>query len=466
MDEQLWFGACEDVDTYFREGRTFFNDTYVKKLAQVSAWFTRVQSATWPMNSGTQQKGFRFGRGFFDPCTPWRKVSAKRCEADSCDSAPQKIRRSGTDSYFFDLLRKELETDWICVEDLMYRLVPQEEIMQFEASNAIITRSVHEEFSRSSYIGASGHKWVAFVDDSNEFCGDADDSGFFIPENTDDNEGGYDLCHIRVKCDPADLDKIAFLSLDMLDDSLVDLADEDEAYRVDLRERGIEALDIIVPEPKVARRLFQNARQSNGYWNAGDADFDPKLTGLKLGVNRVIGDYAFGYDGNAPRYNADTDFNATLSAYDENDVDTWARLVRVPRYVEVPAELGYNWIPNVDYKKADFGISVSFIETAMKKYMNPQNTGYGSVKMEDQNYAGDFDWRRPDWECNRWGKMGFFQAQFRLSMQVKDPLLMHSFLHRLDHGKSFTTSSCPLNTYTAPTPIETYVCQGAGLTTG
>jgi hypothetical protein len=227
-------------------------------------------------------------------------------------------------------------------------------------------------------------------------------------------------------------------------------------------------LDIIVPEPKVARRMFFQAKEQNGYWMT-DTDFDKNLTQLKLGVNRIIGDYAFGYDGNAPRYNSDAAFNATLQStatpggipLDENDPDTWPKLIRVPRYIEIPSELGYSYTPNPEFKRADFGISVCFVENAMKKWNHPTTTGYGSARMEEQNYSGDFEWRRPDWECNRRGKMGFFQAQFRLGMQVKDPTIMHSFLHRLDHSKRFTTSVCPINTgYAAPAPIDQYVCQG------
>lgn len=457
--EPLYFQSCEDVDTYFREGREFFNETYVKKLAQTSTYFTRLKSATWPMNSGTTQKGFRFGRGFFDPTTPWRKVESKRCETNSCDSAPDKIIRPGTDSYFFDLLRKELVTDWICVEDLMYRLLPAEEIMQFEESNARITLTVHEEFARTTYVGASAHKWISFVDPDDEYCAVSDDAGWFMEQNAGTGEGGFDSRFLRVKSTVADLERIAFLSLDLLDDSLVDLAEEDDLYRLDMRDAGIMKLDIIVPEPRVARRMFVQAKQSNGFWNT-DAEFDKQLSDLRLGIHRTISDYAFGYDSNALRYNVDTAFNATLSPFDANDSDTWPRLVRVPRYRQVPAEIGYVYIPNTDYRKADFGISICWAEKAMQKWMNPNSTGHGSVKMEDQNYAGDFDWRRPDWECNRWGKMGFFQAQFRLAMQVKDPTIMHSFLHRIDNSRNFTASGCPLQTYVAPAPIDNYECQG------
>lgn len=459
MEDQLWFGSCEDVDTYFREGREYFNETYVKKLAQVSAWFTRVPSGTWPMNSGTTQRGFRFGRGFFDPAKPWRKVRSERCAQNSCDEAPELIRRPGTDSYTWDLLRREMETEWICVEDLMYRLVPQEEIMQFEASNAIITRAVHEEYSRATFIGSSAHKWIALVDENQEYCGVTDDVGWFLEEFTGPDEGGFDLRYVYVKMPAASLGRIAFLSLDLLDDALVDLGDEDEAYRLDMREAGIEALDIIIPDPRTARRIYFGAKEQYG-WTYVDKDFDTKLMGLKLGVNRIIGDYAFGYDNNAPRYNADSEYNATLSAFDENDTDTWPRLVRVSRYREEPNEIGYSYVPNRDYRRADFGISCCWVN-AMKKWMNPNNTGYGQVRMESQNYAMDFEWRRPDWECNRRGKQGFFQAQMRVGMQVKDPLIMHSFLHRLDNGRRFDTSNCPIiSDYVPPAKIENYVCQG------
>lgn len=427
------------------------------------------------MNSGTTQKGFRFGRGFFDPTRPWKKVISDRCETNSCDTAPEKIIRPATDSYFFDLLRKDLVTDWICVEDLMYRLLPAEEVQQLESSNAIITRSVHEEFGRTTYVGASGHKWGALVNEDNEYCAPTDDAFFTMGTYNNVGEGGYDSRYVYVKCAFSDLQNIAFLSLDMLDDTLMDLADEDDAYRVDMRDAGILKLDIIVPAPNVARRMFVQAKKSEGFWNT-QAEFDKSLSDLRLGIDRIIGDYAFGYDNNSLRYNEDSAYNgaagASLSAFNADvppvwnadgtvtNAGGWPRLIRVPRYIEEQGEIGYSYVPNNEYRKADFGLSICWMETAMQKWMNPNNTGYGSVRMEDQNYAGDFEWRRPDWECNRKRKMGFFEAEFRLAMQVKDPTIMHSYLHRLDHSKKLSASACPLQTYTAPAPIETYVCQG------
>jgi hypothetical protein len=466
--EPLFFQHCEEVDTYFREGREYFNETYVKKLAQVSTYFSRTPEGTWPLNSGTSQKAFRFGRGFYDPTKPWRKVISERCEANSCDSQPDKIVRPGTESYFFDLMKKELITDWICVEDLMYRLLPVEEVMQFEQSNAIITRSVHEEYVRSNYIGAAGHHWLALVNDNNEYCDPLTDQGWFMKEHTEPGQTGYDTRYIYVGVPVDQLASITSLGLDQLDDALIDLGDEDEAFRVDLRDMGILKMDMIVPDPRVARRMFQQAKESAGFWHC-DAEFDKTLSDLRLGIPRTIGDYTFAYDNNAYRYNVDTAYNdpATggpdgtgLDAFVESDTATWPRLIRVLRYKEGPLELGYAYVPNRDYRRADFGVTVHWMASNLKKWRNPNWTGTGQVKMDAQNYSGDFDWNRPDWECNRKRKMGFFDCEFRMAMQVKDPTTMHVFLHRLDHSKQLTTSPCPLQPYFPPPLIDTYVCQG------
>ena len=463
--EPLYFQACEEVDTYFREGREHFNDRFIKKYAQVSAWFSRVQEQTWPMNSGTSQRGFRFGRGFFDPTKPWRKVRSERCVANSCDSAPERIMRPGTDSYTWDLLKKELETEWFCVEDLMYRLLPVDEVNHIQDTLAIITRTIHEEFARTHYVGASGHRWGKLVptDPDTVVCDDPDDDFFIMNEFPDaTDEGGFDSRYIYVKCSVAELVQISSLSMSLLDAALIDLGDEEENYRLDLREGGVEALDIIVPDEYVARKLFFEAKESFGYWNASTPDFDRQLSSLKLGINRVIGNYAFGYDKMALRYNQDSVYNATLGAFDANVPTTWPRLIRVPRYIEVPAEIGYKYITNPAFKRSDFGISVCWIPNALVKWRNPSWTGTGKVQMDAKNYSAEWDWRRPDWECNRKRKQGFFEAEARLGMQIPDPTIMHSFLHRIDYTRDYRAPACPLQPYTAPAPIDTYVCQGSG----
>jgi len=459
--EVLYFSAPEQLDTYFREGREHFNETYVKKLAQTGTYMKRVAMKMWPSNSGTVQRGFRFGRGYFNPDKPWYKIVSERCEANGCDSQPEKIKRPGTDSYTWQLLKKEMETDWICVEDLMRRLVPEHEVMQIENTNAIITRTVHEEFTKSNWFGASGHKWLGTVDEDSEFCGETTDSGWTVEEFEETGEGGYNLKYLRVNIDPADLNTIAELSVDMLDDCLLDLAAEEESYRIDFMEAGARVLDVVIPDSRIARRMWRNAREVGGF-NPSEAGYDKNLSEAKLGVRKVIGDYALTYDSTAPKFNADSVFNATLGAYDAADPDTYPRLVRVPRYTEVEAEIGYKYIPNPEHKTADFGLTCVWVPDAMVKYTDPAFTGYGSVRMETIDYAGNFKWRRPDWESNRKGKLGFFEAEFHLAAQILDPTIMHSILHRVPNGKTLSTVDCPLIAdYVDPGVLDNYVCQGA-----
>jgi hypothetical protein len=257
------------------------------------------------------------------------------------------------------------------------------------------------------------------------------------------------------------LNKIAYLSLDMLDDALIDLQNEDDAFRLDIAEQtGMQLLDIVIPDPRVGRALYFQAKRNNGYWDA-NTDFDARLSSLKLGVNRVIGDYAFGYDINAARFNKAPDQPA--GPFSAGDPTTWAKLIRVPRYVKIVQENGCSYIPNKDYQNADFAISVAMVNKAMVKWTMPSSTGYGQAQMQTQNYAGDWEWKNPDWECNRWRKMGFYQGQFRLAAQVKDPTLIHVFLHRLPKTKNLYGSCCALNDYNPTSEsLDCYSCEGVG----
>jgi hypothetical protein len=470
MAEPLFFQHCEEVDQFFREGRQFFNETYVKKLAQLSVYFTRTAEATWPLNTGTSQKGFRFGRGFYDPTKPWHKIVSRACDANSCDMQPERITRPDTESYTWDLVKKEMMSDWFCVEDLMYRLLPVEEVEQFEAQNAIITRSVHEEIIRNTYVGAAGHRWGATttnVDPEDYLCTTTISDDFFRMQTFDapfdgstpiEGDTGFDSRYLYVNVPFAQLGDIATLSLDILDDALVSLGDEDEAYRVDLRDMGILKMDLIVPDPRVARKLYRDAKLANGWWQT-DSEFDKTMSTLRLGIPRTIGDYTFAYDNNALRYVVDTVYSTSKTAPVANTPSTWPRLLRVMRYYQVKSEIGYKWLPNPGYKNADYGVTVHWMADAITKWRNPAWTGTGSVKMESQNYAGDFEWRRPDWECNPRGVMGFFLGQFRLGIQIKDPTKMHAFLHRIDNSKLLLKGECtPVANYTNPAPIETFVC--------
>lgn len=462
MSEQLQLETCEDVDRFFREGRQYFNPIYVEKLLQTTNVYTNVQMEPWVLQHGTSARGFRFNRNFYDPCTPWKLVKSERCEQNSCDHDPEIIMRSGTDSYEYHLLKKEYQTEWICVTDLMYRQFPLEELLNFEKQNALITKDIHTEFTRANFIGGSGYKWVGLVDPDSEQCGEPENAGFYVEEYDDGVSGGYNLCAIRVKVPVADLENVAYLSLDLLEQIYVQLQDEDDAFRTDLTEAaGRPLLQVVIPDTRIAKSMYFQAKRDAGYFDA-NTDFTPELRSLKLGIHKIIGDFAFMQDITAVKFNADTVFNATLDPFDAEDPTTWPRLIRVPKYIRTAAEIGCKYIPNPDYRFADFAISVVWTPQAICKYFMPSFTGYGGATIETPNFAGDFEWKRPDWPCNQFMDHGFFQAQFRLAMQIKDPTIMHTVLHRMNKRVDLKGSCCPLNEYTAPVPADCYVCEGLG----
>lgn len=461
--EQLLIPSCEELDNLFREGREYFNEIYVKKMAVRSIYYNRVETETWPMNTAPEQRGFRFSRGWYDVCAPWKRIISERCNQNSCEFEPEVIAHPGTESYTWTMFKRDMRTDWYCITDWINRLFPAEEIEHIQATNANISKNVHEEFVRASFIGGSGNKWIGTFDPDNPiYCGNLDNAGWYIDAYSGADEGSFNLCYVYVKMAAEDLSKIAYLSLDMLDEALITLQLEDDAYRLDWAEQGaINILDIIVPDAKVGRRLWRQAKESNGYWNA-NTDFTSTQSKAALGVSQVIENYAFSYDIVGARFNADDTYNATLGAFNPADPNTWPRLVRVMPYKPESAELGCKWIPDPAFREADFGISVAWVPKGMIKWVSPSLSGYGDAQGIAQNFAGEWEWRRPDWPCNVNLDQGFFKARFRMGAQFRDPTLMHSFLHRLDKTKNLVGSCCPLNAgYTPPVSPDCYICTGA-----
>lgn len=458
--ETLYFSSYDDIAEFFRDGRPYFNENYITKQVNSSLFFNRLPQESWPLNSTTEQVGFRFGRGWYDESQPWKTISTE-CGGDSCNNDFEIVKMAGTDSYSWNLLRREMITDWFCVENLLYKLFPAEQVMQIEETNMKISQHVHEEFARANFLGAAGQHWLPITNEAGEYCGEFDNDAWLVEQHTGVGEQGYNLTYVRVKCDPANLADIALLGLDVLDDILINLQNEEEAYRLDVTEAaGQPLLDIIVPDARVERKLFFQNRNAEGYYANSTAGFTPELKDLKLGIRRIIGNYTFSYDIDAPKFNVDDTFNATLGAYSAADPSTWPRLVRVPRFARVAAGEGCKYIPNPDYPNADFAISYPFVEKAMTKWMMPSATGYGEVKMPAQNYSGAWEYfnvRHPD--TNPFGKLARFQAQHRAAMQIKDPTLMHPILHRLEKRRVALGTSCGLNEYYAPSAApDCYVC--------
>lgn len=454
--------SCQDADQIMRESREYFNPFVVKKMAINSIYYGRLEVREWPLNTLPEQTAFRLNRGWYNPNLPWKTVNSGRCEQDSCQSEFEMIARPGSESYTFRQVRKDMRTPFYCLTDMMYRLFPMEEVDHQWETNAGITKNVNEEFARSNWVGSSGHRWATIASDSSLIsCEMIDDNMWFVKEYEGTDESSFNVQYVYVKIDPANIGSIGLLAMDNLDDALVNLQREDDAYRLDVSEyAGRPLLEIITPDPRIPRQMWQYSKQSGGWWES-DAGFDDKMIQYALGIDRVIGNYAFCTDINGLRFDVDWTYNNGLPAFDEGDVDTWPRLVRVLPYYPVLSELGCKWDQNPRYNRADFGITTAWINNQMIKWMPPGFTGVGEAQGATQNFAGQWQWKNPDWECNIKRDQGFFWTQFRMAMQVQDPTMLHSFLHRLNNSRIIPGACCPLNSnYYNPTALDCFSCVG------
>ena len=456
----ITFSSCQDVDTLFREARTYYNPFFIKKMAINSIYYGRLETETWPLNTLPTMKAFRFGRGWYNPDQPWQEVQSGRCVQNADDFQFETIAHPGTESYTFSLFTKAMRTDWYQLTDFMYRLFPQEEMDHIMATNVNITKNVHEEFARSNWIGGAGHKWCPISNgQSLVSCVAEDDQMFIVQPFEGTNEGSFNMGYVYVKLPASQLGNIGLLSLDTLDDVLINLQREDDAYRLDVSEAaGRPLLEVIVPDARVLRQLWQYAKQSGGWWESV-SDFDDKQLQYSLGIDRVIGNYAFCNDINGVRLTVDWTYNASLPTFNTNDPSTWPRLVRVLPYYPVTTELGCKYVQNPAYANADFGITNPWVNKAMIKWISPSQSGIGEAQGMTQNYAGDWEWKNPDWECNIKRDQGFFWNQFRMGMQFQDPTLMHSILHRLNTSRLIIPAPCTLApNYTPQYTPDCYVC--------
>lgn len=452
--------SCQDADLLMRESRNFFNDYIVEKMAINSIYYGRIETQEWPTATQPEMTAFRLNRGWYDPTLPWKRVVSGRCEQNSCEADVEKIARPGSEAYTFSQMTKDMKTNWFCLTDLtLYRLFGQKELEHFWDTMAVITANVHEEFTRTNFVANSGHKWATVAaDDSLISCEPISDT-MWVMREFEGSDTGFDSRYIYVKIDPANIGNIGLLSIDNLDDALIDLQRTDDAYRLDVSElAGEPMLEIIVPDARVPRKMWEQAKQSNGWWQSV-AGFDDRMRQAALGIRRVIGNYAFSYDVNALKYDVDWTYNASLGAFSEDDIDTWPRLVRVLPYYPVASDLGCEWKINQRYNRADFGITTAWVNNQLIKWVPPGSISAGPATAPVQNFAGEWQWLNPEWECNYKRNQGFFWNQFRMAMQVQYPDMLHSFLHRLDNSRLIPGACCDLSTnYYSPAQIDCFSC--------
>lgn len=465
MPEYLQFNSEQQADEFFRESRVFFNEEIVEKLPQLSIYYGAESQENWPENSLPTQQGFRFGRGFYDTDLPWQQVDSGRCVGNSCESNFERIAHPGTEPYQWSLFSREMKTDWYCLTDIAkYRLFPLEEVEHIVKNNAIITASVHEEFTRTNWVAASKYKWVPMASDTSLVsCEDLEEDGFALLDANGGTTGQPSMKYVYVKKAVADLANIALPSLDVLDELLIRLQANDDAYRLDISEQaGKNLLQVILPDPRVGRTLWRQAKATQGNWDSM-AGFDDKQEQYRMGIRRIIGDYAFCYDITAPHFNVDTAYNSTLATFDADDITTWPRLVRIPALIPVKKDLGCAWEENPVYYRADFAFIVPWVQKAMRKWIQTGNITVGEAQGMDQNFAGTWTWLNPPWPNNLKRNQGFFWNQFTMSMQILDPTLMNTILVRLNKSLNLNPACCDLSTYVAsPDTLDCFNCEVEG----
>lgn len=459
MADTITFNSAQDVDQCFRESRIFFNQTIVEKLPQLSIYYGATNTESWPENSLPTQQGFRMPRNFYDTDAPWHPVESGRCLQNSCDKEFEVIQHAGTNTYQFSLFNRRMKTDWYCLADIAkYRLFPLEEMNHIIKGNAIITASVHDEFTRTNWVASSQFKWVPLADQNSLVtCEEPEEDGFRLLDANGGTTGQPSMKYVYVKLPVASLGNIALSSLDILDELLIRLQGNDDAYRLDISEySGQDLLQIILPDPRVGRSLWRQAKATQGNWDS-TAGFDDKQMQYSMGIRRIIGDYAFCYDITAPHFNVDTTYNEGLPAFDETDIATWPRLIRVPALLRTESDICCQWVENPAYYRADFAFVIPWVQKAMTKWVQTGNISVGEATGMTQNYAGDWIWENPPWPDNLARDQGFFWNQFIMSMQILDPSLMNTILVRLNKSLQLNPACCDLNVgYTSPDQVDCF----------
>lgn len=459
IPEYVNFQSCADVVEFFRDARPYFNPEILEKNMRNSLYWNRFDTKTWPQNTATEQTAFRLPRGGYDATTPWRQVGAE-CGDDTCGGNLQVIQMPGSEAYNFQLLEKDFTTPQFCIDKWLFKLFPTAQISHMLTNLGRVSIDVNQEFARANVIGLAAYHWLPLATDNGAYCGEFEQEGWYVEQFDGAGEGGYNLQYIRVNIDPANLGNIALLGLDILDDVLMKLSRQDDAYRLDVAAAtgGIKLLDLIVPDAKTARNLQIQAKFNAGNWYS-EAGYTNDLKQLQLGVAHTVGNYMITYDSEAPRFNADSAFNATLT-YNPANPATWPRLIRVPSQILVAADgEGCKYDLNPAYDEADFGITMPWVPEPVTIWTSP-NPAIAGIAPGQPGFSMDWEMIRPPFsECNRFDNQVLWQARIRRAAQVDDPQLLHPILHRIDKRRRADGACCEINTtYVPPVDPNCYVC--------
>lgn len=462
--------SCEQIDTAFRQSEQAVSKGLItKKMVVKNAYYGKIPDGEmFPLRSGTRIKGIRLGRIGIPDQAGWRPVDDTLCESNACSFEPEVVSHGHSD-YFFSLVQRDLRTDWLCIDSLALRDMPEQELAHLEDGLRSAARYVHEEFRRSRYLLFGRHKHVGIVplvdgdvppawdscDPSSELLDNA-----YVFEARDNGE--MDECHVRVCCKVSEIPQISRLTLDMLDEAREVLQYEDELYL-----DGTNLFDVLVAGQTIGRDLAlqENAQMGNGL-QANVGGYNLLDLSLAFGTQRVIRDCSIRNDLHAMKFFPDDVVNATLADedFDENDPSTWARFVRVFPYVPTKSAIaGIEYKSNSHYRKAPFGISTILTPRVMSVMSFPQVSGVGPAKkMGGFGYDGTAQWQNPDWQCNTNRDKGFWKLRFRLAAKQDRDEEGHSWFHRCQRTIRLAGSQCQVPATPAFDEVTPYCFAGMG----
>lgn len=454
------------------------------KFKVANAYWGKIDdSGSFPKHSGTTIKGVRLGRIGVSNEHGWESVSDSLCETDLCADNVPEVLHNGYDEYYFSIIRRQIRTDWICINSLALREMPEDELRHFESGIRDASRYLWDEVYRSRYTDFCQNKMLVLIDQAVLDSEETDDclvkactpdirtEGYIFERRlkTDGTEGEMDERYIRVNVPLSQINRVAELTVDLLDEAAQYLEYEDE--NMPFLADGIDLFDVVLAHPKMAIRMMEHENaQMDGAMNFGG--YEASKLKRKLGTKHVFRQmYSTRYDQHAMRFYPDNDFNTNdlpnAGAYSPLNPQTWPRFKRVFAYIPIKAgTAGIKYVFNPAYRHAPFGISNIFTPMVCKGLQFPDIQGVGGAQKtglgKTLGYAGTAEWVNPDWPDNVNREFGFWKLRFGIGIKPSRPEFGYSYFHRIDHRIAISTIKCGL----LPAPCENEVSPYCGPNTG
>lgn len=465
---------CEPVDLAFKMAEQAVSENLIKFRQRPSnGYWGKVKNAgMFPIHKGTSIKGRKLPRVGLQP-VQFEGVVDTVCATNLCNDPPHtQIYSAGHEEFTYTLQRGEVITDWICLDALIFREMPEEQLMHFERALQQRTADVWDDKLRIEYINGCENKLMVLVDSQVIADGTCDcqpaqctsdaiqqDAFRFVVRANNAQTGAagqIDPRYLLVNIDPDDLGNIGMLTTDLLEEAAQMLEYEDE--NKPFIGEGLDLYDVVLPHNNIARDLFKQEDEAmNNAMSYGG--YEPAKLKRILNTTGVLrNQYSLRVDKFALRYFPDTAYNAGLSSYSSSDPTTWARLVRVfPYYPVANPNGGVKWLSDPNYVKAPFGIATIFSPEIIDYLGFPEASSIGSAQKEPgyKNYGGKAVWHNPPWPCNLDRNMGFWKVDFGLAVRPIKPEYGYAWLVRLNHKITVAGLCCDIPStpcYEDPTP--------------